>query len=116
VSEVASHELRHNTRALLQRVQRGEELVITVDGRPAAMLGPVGSRRQWIPRAEFLRRVLGHQSDPKLGEDLNELAPDTIDGLMRAGGLPATSCRSSGSERPARTEAQVDGVLSSEAS
>ncbi|HEX3979895.1 MAG TPA: type II toxin-antitoxin system prevent-host-death family antitoxin [Acidimicrobiales bacterium] len=79
MTEVASRELRNNTRALLQRVEDGEEVVITVDGRPAAILLPMGSRRRWISRAEFLHRVLGHQTDAGLMDDLRSLAPDTTD-------------------------------------
>ncbi len=81
MTEVASRELRNNTRSLLERVEGGEEVVITVDGRPMATLLPMGSRRQWISRAEFLHRVIGHQADAKLTDDLQELAPDTTDDL-----------------------------------
>jgi len=81
MSEVASRELRNNTRGLLERVERGEEVVITVDGRPVASLQPIGSQRRWMPRAEFLRRVTGHQADPGLTDELRRLAPDTTDDL-----------------------------------
>jgi prevent-host-death family protein len=51
MTEVASRELRNNTRGLLGRVEAGEEVVITVDGRRVATLQPVGSRPQWMPAA-----------------------------------------------------------------
>jgi prevent-host-death family protein len=45
---VASRALRNDTRSLLMRAVAGEDVVITVDGRPGAALGPVGSRPQWM--------------------------------------------------------------------
>jgi len=81
MSEVASRELRNNTRGLLERVEGGEEVTITVDGRPVATLQAIGGRSRWMSRAEFLRRVVGHQADAALTDELRELAPDTTDDL-----------------------------------
>lgn len=81
MAEVASRELRNNTRSLLDRVEAGEEVTITVDGRPVAVLRPVGRRPRWLGRDEFVRRVVPHQADPALREDLAELAPDSTDDL-----------------------------------
>lgn len=78
---VGSRELRNNTRDLLERVEGGEEVVITVDGRPVATLRPVGSRPRWMARREFMSRIDGHQADPGLTEELRLLAPDTTDDL-----------------------------------
>jgi prevent-host-death family protein len=79
MTEVASRELRNNTRGLLERVAGGEEMVITVDGRAVASLQPVGSHPGWMSRAEFLHRVVGHQADAGLTGELQELLPDTTD-------------------------------------
>ena len=57
MTEVASRELRNNTRSVLARVEAGEEITITVDGRPVADLVPVGRRRRWISREEFIRHL-----------------------------------------------------------
>ena len=73
MSEVASRELRNSTRSLLDRVEAGESITITVDGRPVAVLAPLPGRRRWMPKAEFIARVLAHQADPGLREDLDEL-------------------------------------------
>ncbi|MDP9222728.1 MAG: type II toxin-antitoxin system prevent-host-death family antitoxin [Actinomycetota bacterium] len=81
MNSAASRELRNNTRQLLQRVQAGESVTITVDGRPVAILGPVGRRPRWIARDEFLQRLAGHQADAGLRDDLRRLAPDTTDDL-----------------------------------
>ena len=39
--EIGTRELRANLAAVLRQVGAGERLVITVDGRPVAQLGPV---------------------------------------------------------------------------
>jgi prevent-host-death family protein len=81
MSTVASRELRNHTRALLRRVEAGEAVTITVDGRPVAILQPVGRRPRWLPQAEFVRLVFGKQADADLSKDLAELVPDTTDDL-----------------------------------
>lgn len=77
--EVASRELRNGTRALLARVDAGESITITVDGRPVAILSPVGRRPRWVTRGEFARRLADRQADPALRAQLRSLAPDTTD-------------------------------------
>jgi prevent-host-death family protein len=78
---VASRELRNNTRALLDRVDAGESITVTVDGRPVAVLQAVERRPRSMARDEFLRRIAACQADPALREVLRELAPDTTDEL-----------------------------------
>lgn len=77
MTEVASRELRNQTRALLDRVASGEHITITVDGRPVARLVPSEPRPRWMSRETFIARVLGHRADPGLTADLAELAPDS---------------------------------------
>jgi prevent-host-death family protein len=79
MSEVASRELRNSTRSLLERVESGETLTITVDGRPAAVLAPIGRRPRWLARGEFVSTVLIHQADPGLTDDLDEVAGEMTD-------------------------------------
>ncbi len=81
MTEVASRELRNSTRSLLDRVESGETITITVDGRPTAVLAPIGRRPRWIPRGEFASTVLAHQADPGLAPDLEELADEMTDEL-----------------------------------
>ncbi len=78
---VASRELRNQTRALLDRVAAGEEITITVDGRPVAILIPPRVRQRWMPRDRFVSEVLAHQADAGLRDDLDDIAPDTTDEL-----------------------------------
>jgi prevent-host-death family protein len=82
MTEVPTRELRNDTAGVLRRVQAGEEIVITVNGRPAAKLVrlPTGARR-WVPRAELVRRLGQAQADPGLRDDLAKLAGETTDDL-----------------------------------
>lgn len=79
--EVASRQLRNNTRALLDRVEAGEEVTITVNGRAVAVLRPVRGRPVWMARNDFVRHVLVRQADPALRRELAELSPDTTDDI-----------------------------------
>lgn len=81
MTDVASRELRNNTRAVLARVEAGESITITVDGRAVATLEPVRRRRSWMTREEFVREILTHQADPGLREELQALNPDTTDDI-----------------------------------
>lgn len=81
MGEVASRGLRNDTRGLLRRVEAGEDVVITVDGRAVAVLRPVASRPRWVRSAEFVRRFQLRQADPALNHDLRQLAPDFTDDL-----------------------------------
>jgi prevent-host-death family protein len=81
MSEVASRELRNNTRRLLQRVTSGEDIVITVDGQPVAALRPLSKRPQWINGIDFARRLARRQADAGLRDELRGLSPDTTDDI-----------------------------------
>jgi prevent-host-death family protein len=81
MGEVASRELRNDTRGLLRRVAAGERVVITVDGHPVAVLAPLASRPRWMSSAQFVRRFAGRQADAALAGELRQLAPDSTDDL-----------------------------------
>jgi len=81
MTEVASRQLRNDTRGLLRRVAAGEDIVITVDGEPVAALRPLRRRPRWMHRSEFVRRLSGRQADPGLDAELRALAPDMTDEL-----------------------------------
>ena len=82
MSEVASRELRNQTRALLDLVAGGERITITVQGRPVAELSPVPERPRWMARDRFVHQVLSHQTDPGLVDDLAHLSDETTDDLQ----------------------------------
>jgi prevent-host-death family protein len=82
MSEVASRELRNETAGLLRRVQAGEEITVTLNGRPVARLVPFEpARRRWLSREEFVSRMRRAQADPGLRDDLAALAGETTDDL-----------------------------------
>lgn len=85
MTEVASRELRNDTAGLIRRAAAGEDIVITVNGRPAARLtslpAPPPGRRKWIPREEMIELLLNSQADPSLRDDLKFLEDDTTDYL-----------------------------------
>jgi prevent-host-death family protein len=81
MAEVASRELRNDTRGVLRRVEAGEDVVITVAGQPIAVLRPIRPRPRWVRRDEFVRRFAGRQADAALTDDLAEMLPETTDDL-----------------------------------
>jgi prevent-host-death family protein len=82
MSEVPSRELRNDTSGVLRRAQAGEEITITVNGRPVAVLTAVRpQRRRWLTRTEIVERLRRAQADPGLRDDLAALAGDTTDDL-----------------------------------
>lgn len=79
---VASRDLRNDTAGVLRRVQSGERVTITQNGRPVAELVPLRrTRRSWIGRDELVGRLRSAQADPGLRTDLRELAGDTTEDL-----------------------------------
>jgi prevent-host-death family protein len=55
VAEVTIRDLRNNGGDVIARVERGETLTVTRDGRPVAELRPLGRRA--LSSAELLRRA-----------------------------------------------------------
>jgi prevent-host-death family protein len=79
---VASRDLRNDTAGVLRRVEAGERVTITQNGRPVAELVPLRrSGRSWIGRAELAARLRVAQADPGLRADLQRIAGDTTDDL-----------------------------------
>lgn len=81
MTDVASRELRNKTRALLARVEAGESITITVDGRPVATLEPIERRPRSMSREEFIHRLIPAQADHALLAELREMLPETTDDL-----------------------------------
>lgn len=83
MDEIASRDLRNDTAGVLRRVAAGEEVVITVRGKPSARLVPLDEqpRRRWMPRSELARVLRTAQADAGLRYDLERLAGQTTDDL-----------------------------------
>ena len=77
VNEVGLREMRQNASDLVRRAQAGEQLTITVSGRPAAVLGPVNPRawRSW----NDLAPLFASATDPDWLDDRDHLDDTPID-------------------------------------
>lgn len=78
---VAVRDLRNSTRQVLERVEAGEELIVTVNGRDIARLTPLLTAPRAVPKNVILDRLRRNQADPGLQSELDELAPDKTDEL-----------------------------------
>jgi prevent-host-death family protein len=69
--------MRQSASELVRRAQAGEQVTITVAGRPAAVLGPIGSRawRRWDDIAD----VFAQPADQEWARDRDLLAQDIRD-------------------------------------
>jgi prevent-host-death family protein len=76
MATIPQKELRNNVGEVLRRAEAGEEITITVAGRPVAQLGPVMQKR-WIG-GPALRAVWRTPVPRTLEEDL-ERFPASVD-------------------------------------
>ncbi len=74
-------DLRNRTGQVIDAVQAGERVTLTVHGEPVADIVPHGHRARWLS-GEHLREQLRERSaDPELAVELDELASQTLDQL-----------------------------------
>ncbi len=77
MATVPQKELRNNIGEVLRRAEGGEEITITVSGRPVAQLGPARTR-QWVPSAQ-LSDLWAAPADPTLEKDLEAMGGELTD-------------------------------------
>lgn len=77
MATIPQKELRNNVAEVLRRAESGEELTITVSGRPVAHLGPARTR-QWVPSKQ-LTELWQAPADPTLEKDLEALGGELLD-------------------------------------
>ena len=75
-SSISVSDLQNAVSEVLRRVESGERLTVTVDGRPVAELAPVGRRRA-VPVADALAVASHHAADRQLLADVRTLLSDT---------------------------------------
>ncbi|MGV8872534.1 MAG: type II toxin-antitoxin system Phd/YefM family antitoxin [Rhodococcus sp. (in: high G+C Gram-positive bacteria)] len=75
MESIGLKELRQHASDYVKRAEAGESLLITVAGRPSALLGPA-ARKQWNTFDE-IANVFDAAHDPSLAGDLTDVA-DTI--------------------------------------
>ena len=66
MATVPQRELRNNVGKVLRRAEAGERIVVTVDGRPVAELGPVSGSRAVATLSTL--RTLGTADDAWLSD------------------------------------------------
>lgn len=71
MATIPQKELRNNIGEVLRRAEAGEELTITVSGRPVAQLGPP-ARRRWVG-GPALAAVFATPAPRTLGADLERM-------------------------------------------
>jgi len=77
MATIPQKELRNNVGEVLRRAEGGEEITITVSGRPVARLGPVRGRA-WVD-SRVLAELWRLPADPALGRDLEGSDADLRD-------------------------------------
>ena len=67
MGEIGLREMRQHASDLVRRAQAGEQVTITVAGRPAAVLGPVSPRtwRRW----DDIAGIFAQSTDPAWADD-----------------------------------------------
>ena len=75
---VSMLEFRQNTASVLQRLQRGERLVLTYRGQPVARLEPLGTETLTADDPIYTLHQLAHNSAENLSNDeMDALIYDT---------------------------------------
>jgi prevent-host-death family protein len=78
VQEIAARELRNHLSAVLRRVERGEQLRVTVSGSAVAELRPLAVRPRSMEWSSFFGDSHGWAADPGLASELADLLPGSI--------------------------------------
>ena len=76
MATIPQKELRNNVADVLRRAEAGEEITITVAGRPVAQLGPTTHRR-WVS-GPALRAVWRTPAPKTLGADLERFPASLV--------------------------------------
>lgn len=78
-SVIQQKQLRNKVGEILRRVEAGEEITVTVAGRPVAELSPL-RRHRWVS-GPALAKVWAGPAPQTLGEDLEHFPAHVIDPL-----------------------------------
>jgi prevent-host-death family protein len=66
MNSVGLRELRQDASQVIRRVEAGEEIEVTIQGRPAARIVPISSRQERVrslPWSEVKKRLVGMEPD-----------------------------------------------------
>jgi antitoxin (DNA-binding transcriptional repressor) of toxin-antitoxin stability system len=76
--EVADHELRDHTIAILRRAEAGERFHVTIDRRPIAQLGPI-EQDHWASGPTMERALRRASADAVLLDDLASIRGQMVE-------------------------------------
>jgi len=79
MATIPVRQLKNHVSEVMQRVEAGESLVVTVSGRAVARLEPLATRPSTMPSSVFFAALTKVQADPGLADDLANLLADTTD-------------------------------------
>jgi prevent-host-death family protein len=79
--EIGVRDLRNRTSQVIDAVQAGERVTLTVHGEPVADIVPHGRRTRWLSGEHLREQLHDRTADPTLTHDLNDLAGQTLDEL-----------------------------------
>lgn len=74
-------DLRNRTGQVIDAVQAGERVTLTVHGEPVADIVPHGRRARWLSGERMREQLNARSADPGLAGELDELAGQAIDQL-----------------------------------
>jgi prevent-host-death family protein len=79
--QVGVRDLRNQTARVIDAVQAGERVTLTVRGEPVADIVPHARRARWLSGEELRSQLAERSADAGLTRDLDELAGQTLDEL-----------------------------------
>lgn len=80
MATIPQRELRNDTAAVLRRVETGETVRITSNGRPVADLVPVERAATFVPLDDVISQISGVlRPDDRLDDELRELDIEPAD-------------------------------------
>lgn len=79
--EVGVRDLRNRTAQVVNAVQAGERVTLTVHGEPVADIVPHGRRARWLSGEHLREQLRDRAAEPELTDELDELAGQTLDEL-----------------------------------
>jgi prevent-host-death family protein len=79
--EIGVRDLRNRTGQVIDAVQAGERVTLTVHGEPVADIVPHGRRARWLAGARLREQLRDRAADSELTHDLDELAGQTLEEL-----------------------------------
>jgi prevent-host-death family protein len=76
--DIGVRDLRNETARVIDAVQAGERVTLTVHGEPVADIVPHGRRARWLSGAHLREQLIERAADPELRHDLDDLAGQTL--------------------------------------